>query len=54
MPQSDAPSHGERVGVFVVAVGLTVGAKASVSAVIAIVKRQRWKMTGGDGLSVIV
>ena len=51
MPQIDAPSHGERVGVFVVAVGLTIDEEASVSVV---VKHQRLKMTGGDGLSVTV
>ena len=33
-----APSHGERVGVFAVAVGLTGGEKSSVSAVVAVVK----------------
>ena len=54
MPQIDAPSHGERVGIFAVAVGLTVGEEASVNAVVAVVKRRRLKMTGGDGLSVTV
>ena len=33
-----APSHGERVGVFAVAVGLTVGEMSSVSAVAVVVK----------------
>ena len=54
MPQIDAPSHGERVGVFAIAVGLTVDEEALVSAVIAVVKCRRLKMTGGDGLSVTV
>ena len=52
MPQIDAPCLGERVGVFAVAVGLTVGEEASVSAVVAIVKHGRLKMTCGVTLSV--
>ena len=52
MPQIDAPSHGERVGIFAVAVGLTGGEIMSVSTVVAIVKRGRLKMTCGVTLSV--
>ena len=52
MPQIDAPSHGDRVGVFAVAVGLTGGEITSVSAVVAVVKRGRLKMTCGVTLSV--
>ena len=52
MPQIDAPSHGERVGIFAVAVGLTGGEITSVSAVTVIVKRGRLKMTCGVTLSV--
>ena len=52
MPQIDAPSHGERVGIFAVAVDLVVGEKASVSVVVAVVKRRRLKMTCGVGFSV--
>ena len=47
-----APSHGERVGVFAVAVGLTGGEKSPVNAAVAVVKCGRLGMTGGVTLSV--
>ena len=49
-----APSHGERVGVFAVAVGLTGGEKLPVSAVVAVVKRGRSGITSGVKVSVTV
>ena len=52
MPQIDAPSLGERVGIFAVAIGLTIGEEASISAIVAVVKRRRLKMTCGVTLSV--
>jgi len=52
VPQIDAPSHGERVGIFAVAIGLTGGEITPVSAVITVVKRERLKMTCGVTLSV--
>ena len=52
MPLIDAASLCECLGTMVVAVELTVGVLASVSAVEATVKNPRLGMTGGGRLSV--
>ena len=52
MPQIDAPSSCEHVGTLAVAVGLTVGEIAPVSAIGAAVNDPRLGMTGGGRLSV--